>query len=225
MQVRTDNASSCTVSLLDGQNNCTIGNEVCATFCTLPWQYRQAETSASTRQEWLTFGTIHSSWDYADAHGKMIASDQPIDSGLAAAVDQLALLRITWNGAVWQVQPLFGPQQGAPIFLYVAQVADDPGCLAAEDRFAPYLGSFAWLRFISGPNPAAGCLVETTFGSPGSIPPPDGQIQEYLIRFGEYIAVNTLAQQVNAQWVPPDAYEQQLAKQLAALPGGLTTPD
>jgi hypothetical protein len=224
MQVQTDNASSCTVSLLDGQNNCTIGKEVCATFCTVPWQYRQAETSAPERQEWLTFGTIHSSWDYADANGKLIAGDQPVDTGRAAAVDQLVLLRIAWNGAAWQVQPLFGPQQGMPIFLYGTQVADDPGCLAAEDIFTPHQISFAWLHFISGPNPAAGCLVETTFGSPGSIQPPHGPIQEYLIRFGAFIAVNTLAQQVNAQWVPPDAYEQQLARQLAALPGGLTDP-
>lgn len=224
LQTATDNASSCTVNLLDGQNNCTIGTEICNTFCTVPLQDRQAETSASERQEWLTFGVIHTSWNYTDANGKLIASDAPIDPGKAAVIDQLVLLRITWNGAAWQVQPLFGPEQDPPMSLYGSQVADDPACLAAEDIFTPRQGSFAWLRFVSGLNPAAGCLVEGTVGTPGSIQAPHGPVLEYLVRFGEFISVNMLAQQSMAQWLPPDAYEQQLAQQLATLPGGLIVP-
>jgi hypothetical protein len=225
MQVQTDDTTGpvCLVTFLDGGNSdCTIGDEVCNTFCTLPWQYRQAQTSASDRQEWLVFGVIYSSWDYTDANSLPVASAQPIDAGRAAAASQLVLLRITWDGAAWQVQPLFGPEQGTPIILYNVQVADDPACLPAEDQFSQYyLDGYARIRFVSGPNPAAGCLIEATPGAPPATPAADAPVEEYLLRFGELIAVNNLAQQHTGYHLLPDAYEQ-LAQQLAALPGGLT---
>jgi hypothetical protein len=124
----------------------------------------------------------------------------------------------------WQVQPLFGPNQGPPILVEGSQVTDDPACLSAEDLFPEDFTTYAQLRFISGPNPAAGCLIEATLAQHAQTPktPTTVQVEEYLVRFGVVVAVTTQAQRHHPQWPGADAYEQQLARQLAALPGGLS---
>jgi hypothetical protein len=134
------------------------------------------------------------------------------------------LLRIRWDGRQWHVQPVFGPAQGPPITGDDGlQLADDPGCVVAEDIFFAESTGYSSVRFISGPNPAAGCLIEAALTSQARTPTPVGpEVEEYLVRFGYMVTVNTLAHLRLMQRPQADEYEQQLARQLAALPGGLT---
>ncbi|HEY7358948.1 MAG TPA: hypothetical protein VH590_20835 [Ktedonobacterales bacterium] len=148
--------------------------------------------------------------------------NQPLCSCGADTREALVLLDITWSDLAWYVQPLFGPNQGAPLVVRDTQLADDPACLVAEDIFPEDIQTYTQLRFISGPNPAAGCLLEATLTAPPGTPAAGAPVEQYLTRFGELIAINTLAHQRNPQWPLADAYEQQIARQLAALPGGLT---
>lgn len=226
MQIETDTDAhqSCSMSLVSlTPPPCAIEDQSCPTLCTVPWQDRQTAAAAPAAQDWLAFAVIHSSWDYATLDGQSIARNQPLNNARAPEVYQPILLQIGWDGSSWQVQPLFGPEQGSPIVVDGVQVADDPGCLAAEDVFSQEIVNFARLHFVSGPNPAVGCLVEgpvrtTPIGTP---PPANAPVAYYLVRFGVYLSVNALAHQLD-HWPLADAYEQQLAQELATLPGGLT---
>ena len=118
---------------------------------------------------------------------------------------------------------MFGPNQGPPILVEGSQVTDDPACLSAEYLFPEDFTTYTQLRFISGPNPAAGCLIEATLAQHAQTPTPTSmQVEEYLVRFGVVVAVTSQAQRRHRQWPLADAYEQQLARQLATLPGGLS---
>ncbi|MGO8947345.1 MAG: hypothetical protein ACLQUY_06730 [Ktedonobacterales bacterium] len=231
MQLQTDGTSveGCWFSeftaIAAGSGDCTLDGMSCLQFCTVPWQVRVADASTlGTKEEWLTLAIVHSMWDYATSDGRAIASDQPIDSGQAALDSQPVLLRIGWDSRQWQVRPLFGPEQGAPITGDDGMpVTDDPGCLAAEDIFNEDIPIYATIRFISGSNPAAGCLVEATLVAPTGTPAlPTVQVEEYLVRFGFVAAVNPLAHRRNPKLPLADGNEQQLARQLATLSGGLT---
>ncbi|HEY7346756.1 MAG TPA: hypothetical protein VH599_00460 [Ktedonobacterales bacterium] len=226
MQLATDDAQqACTVNLMKPLSRipCSIEGQDCTILCPVPWQARQTAARAPAALDWLAFAVIRSSWDYATLDGQIIARDQPIDSGAAPVVSQPVLLRIGWDGSSWRVQPLFGPDQGSPVLLRDVQIADDPGCLVAEDNFGQYARGYARTRFVSGPNPAAGCLIEaTTRSQPGTPAPASDQIEEYLVRFGMVLSVNDLAHQRKPHNPLANAYEQRLARQLAALPGGLT---
>lgn len=212
-------------------SSCVISGQNCARFCAVPWQARQAATTAADRLEWLAFAVIYPPlWNYATEDGATITQNQPVCSCGAASRESPVLLHMAWDGSSWHVQPLFGPNQGPSIVVNGVQaantavdiqVADDPACLAAEDIFPEERQTYAQLRFISGPNPAAGCLLEATLVTPEGTPTAAAPVEEYLMRFGEFVAVNNLAHQRNPQWPQANAYEQQLARQLAALPGGL----
>ncbi len=222
MQLQTEDAGSHSCWSLPGSLDCQVEGVDCARFCTVPWEYRQEQNGVPDSLEWLTFGVIHSTWEYASLDGRIIAQGQPIDLGEAALVDQPVLLRIAWDGLAWHVQPLFGPDQGLPIYMNDVQVADDPGCLAAEDVFAQAALNYSAIRFVSGANPAAGCLVEATDTTlPGTPAPSVMPIEYYLVRFGEVLSVNDLAHQRQPYYSSVTVYEQNLARQLAALPGGL----
>lgn len=231
MQLATDSDAqqACTISLLapPGYFPCSIEGQVCTTFCSVPWQERQTAVFGPAAQDWLAFGVIHSSWDFATLNGQSIARDQPPDNGRAPDANQPVLLRIGWDGSSWHVQPLFGPDQGPPVFVSDVQIGDiqvaaDPGCLVAEDIFSEERENYARMRFVSGPNPAVGCLVEATVTSPPGTPTPSAaSIEYYLVRFGDFLAANDLAHRHMPYYTLADAYEQQLARKLAALPGGL----
>ncbi|SRR5579883_303523 len=224
MQVETGAATqqSCSLSLFFDLP-CVIEGQNCITLCPVPWQDRQTAAAAPAAGDWLAFAVMHSSWDYATLDGQSIASNQPVDSGRAPVVAQPVLLRIGWDGAAWHVQPLFGPEQGAPIITGFTQIADDPACWPAEDFFAGQVFGVFQYRFVSGPNPAVGCLVAglTSPTPAGATPSADAPVAYWLMRFGILLSVNAQAQRLFPNSPRANDYEQQLAQQLAALPGGL----
>lgn len=206
-----------------GTLNCTLSRQSCLRLCTVPWASRQAH--ATNPSDWLAFAVIHPSWEYTREDGTILAQDQPVDNGAAAGAEVPVLLRINWGGLDWHVQVLLGPALGPLIVIDGVTVGDDPACLAAEDIFSEEVQRYAQLRFVSGLNPAWGCLVIATVGSASGTPvPASAPVEEYLVRCGEFLAVNDLARQDAPYYQPADAYEQQLARQLAALPGGQVLP-
>jgi hypothetical protein len=217
---------SCQLSVFVQIQNCALSDENCVRWCAVPWQTRQAEPLALAQQGWFTVAVLSPpTWSYTTPNGQSIAQNEPLDAGSSTGSETPVLLRIAWEGGLaWQVQPLFGPNQGPPILVEGSQVTDDPACLSAEDLFPEDFTTYTQLRFISGPNPAAGCLIEATLTQHAQTPTPTTvqQVEEYLVRFGEFVAVTTQAQRRHPQWPLADAYEQQLARQLATLPGGLT---
>jgi hypothetical protein len=217
---------SCLLSLLGQQpQTCTLSDENCARLCAVPWQTRQAEPLALGQQPWLTVAVLSPpTWSYTTPDGQTIAQNEPLDAGNGGGREPPVLLRIAWEGGLaWQVQPLFGPNQGPRILVDGSQVTDDPACLSAEVLFPEDFTTYAQLRFISGPNPAAGCLIEATLANQDGTPTPTTvQVEEYLVRFGVVVAVTRQAQRRHPQWPLADAYEQQLARQLTTLPGGLS---
>jgi hypothetical protein len=206
-----------------GTLKCTLSGQSCLRLCAVPWASRQAH--ATSPSDWLAFVVVQPSWEYTREDGTLIAQDQPVDVGVAGFLEVPVLLRINWGGLDWHVQALLGPDLGPPIVVGTITIGDDPACLAAEDVFSGEGATYTHIRFVSGLNPAWGCLVEATVGSFSGTPvPASAPVEEYLVRCGEFLAVNDLAHQHMPYYSVADAYEQALARQLAALPGGQVLP-
>jgi hypothetical protein len=186
-------------------------------------------TALLTKEQWYALSFISSSWEYATKEGHVIARNQPIDLGADGNDDHPVLLRIRWDGSRWNVKALIGLDQAPPIVVNNAitfepyaphdkvQLNDNPSCIAARDLF---LGTFFdnfQVRFVSGPNPAAGCLVIVTANLANRPSPSQHPAAYFLEHFGISLAVNDAAHKLQPQLPLADAYEQSLAQQLAVL--------
>jgi hypothetical protein len=195
--------------------DCSLAGQNCLQLCPVPWQPHLAQTTRLFSQRWLVLTFVRTLWNYTTLNGHIIFQDQELD-GLA----HLALLSITWNGS-WHVKALMGAALGQPLIIDGIQILDNPACSSAEDIVGGQIAAKASQEgFISGPNPADGCLVETilrkTAGMPSSPSPP---MAYFLERFGILLAVNDVAQQSQPDLPLADAHEKNIASQLIQLPG------
>ena len=186
---------------------CKIAGQDCLQLCAVPWQFRQP------RSDWIVFAMIFPSWTYTTGDGQFI------DFSETPTIEHLVLLSISWDNhsLKWHVEALLGPDLGSPIITDGIQIADDPACATAQELFVKDLSNYSQVRFISGANPAAGCLVVATSKltkMPTLSNPP---IAYYLERFGVLLAANAVAHQLQPQLLLVDAYEQSLARKLAAF--------
>jgi len=215
-----------------------IAGEVCQQLCILPWQYLPSQKIAfrPPTEEWLALAFITASWEYATGDGHVIAHGQPIDLSGAGGSEYPVLLRIMWNGSGWDVKALIGPDQAPPIVVTSGlphdpstppdkvQLHDNPSCVAARDLF---LGTFSdnfQVQFVSGPNPAAGCLAIVTGNLANTPSPSQHPVAYFLEHFGISLAVNDAAHKLQPQLPLADAYERSLARQLAVLSGQTIGP-
>src|SRR6185312_10647099 len=84
------------------------------------------------------------------------------------------------------------------------------------------LQSYSQVRFISGPNPAVGCLVEATVGKPGVAPAKGAPVARYLDRFGVVYALNSVDAPTLVTYASEaSAIQQQVSQNLSAYPGQL----
>ena len=208
----------------------TVGGEVCQQLCIVPWQYLQSSYLASPdARAWLAMAFISSSWSYTTPNGHVIAHDIPIDFAAAGDDEYPVLLRIEWNASGWQVQPLIGSAQVPPILVSKGgphdpatpadkiRLADNPTCVAARDLLSGIIYSDVAVRFISGPNPAAGCLavvIGNGLTTPTASPPSVAYFFEHL---GALLAVNPAAQKLLPHIPVPSPHERTLAEQIASL--------
>jgi hypothetical protein len=214
-----------------------IAGESCQQLCIVPLQYLPSQnTVLLITKEWLALAFISSSWDYTTEEGHVIAQDQPIDLGADGNGDNPVVLRIRWDGSRWNVKALIGLDQAPPIGVnrrntfepYAppdkVQLDDNPSCVAARDLF---LGTFSdnfQVRFVSGPNPAAGCLAIVTGNLANTPSPSQHPVAYFLEHFGISLAVNDAAHKLQPQLPLADAYERSLARQLAVLSGQTIGP-
>jgi hypothetical protein len=186
---------------------CQIGNEDCLELCTIPWQLRQE------RGDWRVLAVFLPLWRYHSGN------EQLIDFGGTPTIDHLVALSINLGSTGWFVQPLFDPNDYIRFTMDSVPLANDPACAAAEDLLAPEASYYVRLYFISGLNPAAGCLIEAKsklMVTPEQFHPP---IAYYLERFGVLLALNDVAHIIHPHMPQADAYEQALAQQLTAFSG------
>ncbi|MFL5664218.1 MAG: hypothetical protein ACJ8BW_23165 [Ktedonobacteraceae bacterium] len=208
----------------------TVAGEECQQLCVVPWQYLQSSYLASPdARAWLAMSFISSSWSYTTSNGDIIAHDIPIDFAAAGDAVYPVLLRIEWNASGWQVQPLIGSAQVPPIVVSNGgphdpatpadkiRLADDPTCVAARDLLSGITYSEVIVRFISSPNPAAGCLA-VVIGN-GSTTPTAGApaVAYFFAHLGALLAVNPAAQKLLPHIPVPSAHERILAEQIASL--------
>lgn len=206
-----------------------IAGESCQQLCIVPSQYLPSQPKMLlTKEEWYALAFISSSWEYASKEGHVIARNQPIDLGVDGNGNNPVLLRIRWDGSRWNVKALIGLDQVPPIVVHSGitfepyappeevQLNDNPSCIAARDLF---LGEFSifQVRFVSGPNPAAGCLAIVTGSLTNTTSPSQHPVAYFLEHFGISLAVNDTAHKLQPQLPLADAYEQGLAQQLAVL--------
>ena len=181
----------------------------------------------SPTEEWLALAFITASWDYATGDGHVIVHGQPIDLAGAGSSEYPVLLRIMWNGAGWDVKALIGPDQVPPIVVTSGlphdpstppdkvQLQDNPSCVAARDLLGAFPANFQ-MRFVSGPNPATGCLAIVTGSAANTPPSSHPQVAYFLEHFGILLAINNVAHNLEPQAPLADAYERSLAQQLAS---------
>ena len=205
----------------------------CQQLCIVPWRFPATPPVPvpQTPGTWLSMALVNLSWDYTTPGGQAVALSQPLDSGAAGDGAHPILVRTTWTGSVWQVTPLIGARQVPPLLIYsevsengqppttvspldMATMDDDPSCVAAEDMFLNSQDNIdiAMIRFISGPNVAAGCLVAEPVLT-------HAPVAYYLEHFGILLAVNNAARIAFSGLPLADANERALARHLLTPSG------
>ena len=213
---------------------CDIDGRNCVAICTLPWSSRDQLPSRDPRA-WYAFALTLLSWSYHTSDGRELGQYvlQQAAPGQQPIGGFPVLLRITWAGSQWSVQQVIGQElphdvvesDGTPI-------PDNPACFDAYDLIAgamdpttpdsSAIAYYSQVRFISGPNPAAGCLAEATVGAPGKPPAKGAPVAKFLDRFGLLYTLNSVdAPSLGADGGGATAAQQQVAQSLAAYPGQL----
>jgi hypothetical protein len=183
---------------------CRFPGQDCTQLCTLD---SPPASLALAPDEWVVGALVSATWDYTTQDGQIVASGLHENFG-----QQLALLRITWDGAVWHVTPIFGHTPGL-------DAADDPACDPARvwlDQSSvwsfmmvdPPPGS--QVRFASDANPADGCVASLN-QAPGNLQP-----ALFLERFGVLLTLNDMARDTLDNFPAADPTEQALAAKLIA---------
>ncbi|MDQ2904943.1 MAG: FtsX-like permease family protein [Chloroflexota bacterium] len=217
-------------------NNCSLNGQNCHLLCTptpVDLASNQPQHSlptlpapgSPTASPWLTYGVAYSTLDYKALNGRTVARNQPDTSNINDAMtDHLLSIGITWDGSAWHVSVSLA---ALDTFSSTAgNSALDFGCATASQEVnnALYYTGVSSLsvtqnhipvswEFAAGANRAAGCLgiVRPTTG-------PQAPPAYFLYRFGVLLAVNDLAHSYFPAIPLADAYEQNLALQIAAHP-------
>ncbi|HLZ24127.1 MAG TPA: hypothetical protein VKQ30_18590 [Ktedonobacterales bacterium] len=177
---------------------CRFAGQDCSQLCTITDPFPSVAGPPGT---WLVAAMVSAEWDYQTLDGRVVA----LGVGEAFGV-QLAVLRITWDGAGWYVTPIVGHRLGF-------DVADDAVCDPA--RFA-LANTSSWsfmmvnpppgaqTQFVSDATPADGCVAVLTQGQPAI----------FLERFGVLLTVNDTAVNPSDNLPAANAAERQLAQHL-----------
>jgi hypothetical protein len=180
----------------------------CAWFCTEPDTYAPYPFPPS----WRAVVIVHAYWDYATLDGRSIATDQPDTFLDLTNSAHFVYLTIDWDGTNWHTA----------INTQEAGGFNTLGCLAANDEFDQIPPPVGLNGFGFSPTsttvPALGCLevVQSIAGAPASPALAASSHALCLYRFGIMLAANALARHYWPHMPVATAYEQSLARQLAA---------
>lgn len=206
----------CQLDLLSAARDCNLVSTQCLPLCSLDYGERQSLAAALPSDEWLAIAAVSMWRDYASTAGEPAYPQQVLSSGATVFDDQAVLVGLQWQSGGWRVQLYLGAHLLAPSVADDQQrILVDPACATAEAYFAGDLTSterdaYSQVRFVSGANPSAGCLIQATSAAGG------GEQVEYFERFGVLLAVNRAAHQLHPSVPVAGPYVQQLAGQLAS---------
>jgi hypothetical protein len=220
------------------QPSCTFLYQNCHLFCT------GSALVSSASQEWNVIAPVRSLWKFTTLEGRILVSDVPDnifgDSITGQSNDEALLeLSVTWENLEWHVAVLSSASvQNTDFDPLIANTQNsiflNPTCGSTQDEVGPleppadangplYL---QW-QFMTGLLPAPGCLaVGTPRQVEGITPTPTYSppfVAYCLHRFGVLLAANNMAHHSWPYLPLADAYEQHMAKQLAALIPGSST--
>ncbi len=197
--------------LIDQPDSCNNQGQNCLLFCPV------TESGTSSMKRWDVLAEIVMGWMYAPPddpqHPLLLDQDDPAAGGSPF----LVALSVQWDGSNWEVTFYHDKQvAGSPLA--------NPACDAAQfvigedPRFLSVVGSTQniSLKFVSGSNPAAGCVAEafaaTATGSPSSAHP----LASCLYRFGVTLALDSEAHRSWPFLLQASSYEQSIAQQIVS---------
>jgi hypothetical protein len=205
--------SICQLDLLSETDNCDLVSNQCLPLCSLDYGERQSLGAALPPDRWVAIAAVFMWRDYASAGGGPAFTEQGLSSGEVAFDERAVLVGLRWQDGAWQAQVALGAHLLAPSISDAHErILVDPACAAAEAYFAEYLSSterenYAQVRFVSGANLSAGCLIQATAVTGG------GRV-EYFERLGVLLALNPAAHRLHPSMPVAGTSVQQLARQL-----------
>jgi hypothetical protein len=169
--------------------------------------------------DWLVYGIVRATWDYATPDGRVVATGAPLDIGNAGATGHAVLFDLRWDGLTWQVTPLLAPLQSGYIMLDTGGMwtAFTPLHVAALDLFTAggELARYDTVTLGTLPaDPAAGCLVLTSVRPATHSQQPETEAW-FLERFGVLLAANTPAHKLRPDLPLATPAETALAARIA----------
>ncbi len=205
----------CQLDLLSATHNCDLVSRQCLPLCSLDYSERESLGAALPSDQWLAIAAVSMGRDYESTDGGPEYPDGVLAEDAVAFDAQAALVGLHWQGSRWQVQVDLGAHLLAPSISDAhGRILVDPACATAEAYFAQDLTSterdaYSQVRFVSGANPSAGCLVQATSAA-------GGEQVEYFERFGVLLALNTTAHRLHPSMPLAGTSVQQLASLLAS---------
>ena len=204
-------------TLLEPSTPCTFNGQECYLFCTF---FPMAPSAQCSSTSWNVLAAVQATWEYKTARGGLVTQNQPELLGTSTIYDHLLPLCISWDGTQWSVAI-----QSSHILstLPPDQQQLDVACNTALNTIRQVLvplsseqsrSGIAW-QYVPGASAATGCLsIATLNQGQGSLSPP---VAYCLHRFGVMLAANDIAHRYWPKLPVADAYEQQLAAQLAKM--------
>jgi hypothetical protein len=175
-----------------------------------------------TPASWYVVASAGLSFTIKTLGGQALIANGPVSGPMSQGEQPVTvfgiLTALTWDGTAWHAQPIFGRRSAALFAVFQAptisspsnpSLLDAPGCAAMPDFIGPVSASIfmSGVTFMQAANFADGCLAIKTSGT---------QRAYYLYRFGDLVAVNNLAHQLQPELLVASAHERQVAAAILA---------
>jgi hypothetical protein len=195
--------------LIDQPETCMNNGQSCFSLCALT-----GTDTPTLVNHWEVLAPLNPVWTYAKSNGQVVTNYQ---EDPAEGATFLVALSISRNGSQWQVALAHSTTIDNSAIAH-------PACDAAQyeigqdGRFlsvAGTSGSIYW-KYLSGSNPAAGCVAEAFVETATGSPSPTRPVASCLYRFGVPLALDNEAHRSWPFLLQASPYEQQIAQQILA---------
>lgn len=197
--------------LIDQPDVCANDGQSCFSFClfSLPGD-------GNADNQWHVLAPFIASWTYIRTDGQLVAQYQYDPNTNGTWTDFLVALTVSWTGTNWQVA--LDHSTSIERTTIANPVCDAAQYLFADDaRFNSVAGSSQsiYWKFVSGANPAQGCVAEAFAETPAGTLSPH-PLASCLYRFDVPLALDNEAHRSWPFLLQASPYEQQVAQQILA---------